>query len=88
MLSTECILLLCDRYDFVDADGVHVKASGYRTLLFFLSCILQPLHQSLLKTAKDRSSFRFSASDHIKSLYIHCNAMQVSGQSFPVPVSH
>lgn len=68
------------RYDFVNADGVVVKGSGYRAVLHMLSCVLDLLHMSLLKAAKSRSSFRFSASEHINSLYLHCSALQVSGR--------
>lgn len=66
------------RYDFVNPNGVAVKASGYRGVLHMMSYILQPLLHSLQKAAKDRSSFRFPASEHINTLSVYCSALQVT----------
>ena len=77
---TNVYFSLSHRYDFVGADGVAVKGNGYRTVVYFTARVMEPLHASLLKAAKSRSSFRFSASEHINSLYVHCSALQVSVQ--------
>ena len=66
------------RYDFVNVDGHHVKANGYRNVLSLLASVLQSLHQSLQEAAKDRSRVFFSASEHINSLFVCSSALKVS----------
>lgn len=64
-------------FDFINTDGSRVKGNGYRSMLFLLSCVLQPLHNSLQKAAKERGGVFYSPVDHYNTISSHCRALQV-----------
>ena len=66
------------RYDFVHANGLQVKANGYRSLLFLLRCCLLQLHGALQKCAKERGSIFYLPVDHLSNITAYTRALQVS----------
>lgn len=77
-ISITTATLPLSRFDFVLADGTHVKGNGYRSLLHALNSLLLQLHQILLKCTKERSSMFFLPGDHISNLTAYCRALEVS----------
>ena len=78
-LDVKAIILssFLNRYDFVNPDGSIVKANGFRTVLFLLSSCLQLLLDGLQRAMKQRSTMFYSPVNHLKSLFVHCRALQV-----------
>ena len=70
-MHTQC------RYDFVHSDGKVVKGNGYRSLLFLLSCLLQPVCDLVVKISKNVGNLTFSSVDAINNLCAYCRALQV-----------
>lgn len=76
-IQLELLYLALSRFDFILADGTHVKGNGYRSLLHALNSLLLQLHQILLKCTKERSSMFFLPGDHISNLTAYCRALEV-----------
>ncbi len=68
--------ILC-RYDFVNVDGTVVKGNGYRSLLFLLSCLLQPVCDLVVKISKNVGSLTFSSVDAINNMCCYCRGLRV-----------
>ena len=67
-------------------DGSRVKGNGYRSMLFLLSCVLQPLHNALQKAAKERGGVFYTPVDHYNTISSYCRALQVRYVGVCVPL--
>ena len=75
--TTSDMFYSLNSFDFINSDGSRVKGNGYRSMLFILSCVLQPLHNCLQKAAKERGGVFYSSVDHYNAISSHCRALQV-----------
>uniref|UniRef100_A0A1X7TZZ6 Hormone-sensitive lipase n=1 Tax=Amphimedon queenslandica TaxID=400682 RepID=A0A1X7TZZ6_AMPQE len=64
------------KFDFVQPDGTHVKANGFRSLLCVLKELLSCLLYYLQKYARDRGGLFYNAADSLSNITAHARALQ------------
>ena len=64
-------------FDFIQDDGIPIKANGYHSLLYVLKEFLSHLLSHLQKHAKERGNVFYSPADSLSNITAYTRAMQV-----------